>query len=177
MNIHDETYKGTRHSDGLSSDRRAVRLKLGAHFLESERLFPWRRDLRDGTQASFREEVDLVIRQIHQGIKDFRCELQQVERLSDSCSRHAEMFGQVCLGSTSAFFEEVLENECLFHRINDRRGRFFVNCSWLGVCGFNGRYEKLALVQSRKVNPEGQTEKVRKSFGPGEPVMTQCENW
>jgi len=64
MSIHNETRKGARHFDGLSSDRRTARLKLGAHFLESERLFFWRRDLRDRTQASFGEEADLVVRQI-----------------------------------------------------------------------------------------------------------------
>jgi len=84
------------------------------------------------------------------------------------------MFGQVRLSGTSAVFEGVFENERLFHRINNRDGPFVLDRSWPGVRGFNGRYEKLTLVQSRKVNPEGQIEKVRISFGRGEPVNSRC---
>ncbi len=126
-------------------------------------------NLSDGAQASFREEVDLVIRQVQQNVKDYWCELQQIERLSDSCSRHTQMFGQVCLGGASTLFEKVFENERLFHRIDKRYDRFSVGRSRFGARGFNIRYEKLALVQSRKVNPEDQIEKVRESFGRGEP--------
>ena len=121
MSIHDVRRESVRHSVKSGSEgRRAVYLKSDAHFLESELLSPWRRDPRDGTQASFREEVDLVNGQIQQGIKNLWCELQQVERLSDSCSRNAHMFSQVCLGGTSASVEKTSENKRLFHRINDR---------------------------------------------------------
>lgn len=95
-------------------------------------------NLSDGAQASFREEVDLVIRQVQQNVKDYWCELQQIERLSDSCSRHTQMFGQVRLSGTIALLEDVFENECLFRRINDRRDWFVVDRGWLGVRGFNG---------------------------------------
>ncbi len=156
---------------GSGSRRYKLHLILGAYFFECSGLFLGRRYLRNGAQASFREEVDLVIRQVQQDVKDYWCELQQIERLSDSCSRHTQMFGQVRLGGTIALLEDVFENECLFRRINDRRDWFVVDRGWLGVRGFNGRYEKLALVQFRKVNPEGQIEKVRKSFGRGEPVL------
>jgi len=73
--------------------------------------------LRDGTQASFGKEVDLVVGQVHQGIKDFWGELEQVEGLGDACSGHAQMFGQVRLGGISALVEKTFENERLFHRI------------------------------------------------------------
>lgn len=166
-----------RHSVGADHGRCVAHPKTSAHFSEFERLFLWRGDLCDGTQASFGKEAGLVIRQIQQGVKDFWCEFQQVESLGDACSGHAQMFGQVCLGGASALLEEIFENECLFHRINDRHSRFVVGRSRLRICGFNGRYEKLALVQSRKVNPEGHIEKVRKSFGPGEPVYIGCDNF
>jgi hypothetical protein len=159
--------------DGLGSGRRIVRVKLGAHFSEYHRLFLWRQDLRDGTQTSFGKEARLVVWQIQQRIKNFRRQIQQVERLGDSRSGHTQMFGQVRLGGTNALVEKTFENERLLQRINDGRRRFFVGHSWLVVCGFNGRYEKLALVQSRRVNPEGQIEKVRKSFERGEPVYSR----
>ena len=164
------------HSVGPDHRRCVARPKTSAHFSECSRLFLLRRDLRDGTQASFGKEADLVIRQIQQGIKNLRCELQQVKCLSDSRSRDTKMFGQARLGGTSALCDDAFENDRLFHRIDGRRGRFFVGRGRLGVCGFNGRYEKLALVQSRKVNPESQIEKVRKSFGRGEPEKFHCEN-
>ncbi len=161
----------TNRSDGLCSEKGTVHLELIAYFSKYCRLFLLRRDLRDGAQASFREKADLLIRQIQQRVKDCRSELQQVERLGDSRSGHAKMFGQICPGGTSALVEKTFENECLFHRISDRYDWFVADCSWLGVRGFNGRYEKLALVQSRKVNPERQIEEVRKSFGRGEPPV------
>lgn len=81
------------------------------------------------------------------------------------------MFGQVRLGDTPPIFNEVFEDERLFHGINDRHGRFFVGRSCFGDCGFNGRYEELALVQTRNAGPEGQIEEVRESFGPAEPAF------
>ncbi len=171
MSIHDVRRESVRHSVKSGSEgRRAVYLKSDAHFLESELLSPWRRDPRDGTQASFGKEVGLVLRQIEQGVKDFWIELQQVERLRNSCSGHAKVFGQVCLSGESPLIEEVFENERLFHRIDDRALRLDRWRTRPRARGFEGRYETLALVQSRKVNPESQIEEVRKSFGPGEPL-------
>jgi len=155
---------------GSGSRRYILHLILGAYIFECSGLFLGRRYLRNGAQASFREEVDLVIRQVQQNVKDYWCELQQIKRLSDSCSGHTQTFGQVRLGGTIALLENVFENECLFHRIGSRSACFSGRRNWLGVRGFNRRYEKLTVVQSRKVNPEGQIEKVRKSFGPGEPA-------
>lgn len=125
--------------------------------------------MRDWTQASFGKEVDLVIRQIQQGVQDFWRELQEVECWGIAHSGHAQMSCQIRLVGTSALFEDVFENDRLLHRINDRHCRYLVGRSWLGVCGFNGRHEKVAVVQSRKVNPESQIEKVRESFERGEP--------
>lgn len=127
--------------------------------------------MRDGTQASFGKEVDLVIRQIQQGVKDFRRKLQEVERLGNSCSGHAQFLGQVCLGGTRAIFEEAFESERLSYEIDDGHGRFFVGRRWFSACGFNARYEELALMHSRKVNPKGQIKKVRESFGRAEPPV------
>lgn len=129
--------------------------------------------MRDGAQASLGKEMDLVVRLIQKSIKDFRCELQQVARLGDSCSGHAQMLGQVSLSGIRIIFEKVFEDERLFHRINNRDARFVLDRSWFAIRGFNGRYEKLALMQSRKVNPERQIEKVRKSFGRGEAVFSR----
>jgi len=177
MRTHQARYDVDHHSDARGSGQGTVRLRLGVHFPECGRLFFGGRNLCYGSQASFGKKADLVIRQIQQGIKDFRCELQQVKRLGNSCSGHAEVLGQVCLAGASTLFEKAFENEGLFHRIEKRHGRFPVGRSRLGVSGFNGRYEKLALLHSRKVRKESQIEEVRKSFGRAEPVMTQCENW
>ncbi len=94
--------------------------------------------MRDGAQASLGKEMDLVVRLIQKSIKDFRCEFQQVARLGDSCSGHAQMLGQVSLSGIRIIFEKVFEDERLFHRINAKHGRFIVDCSWLSVRGFNG---------------------------------------
>lgn len=169
MGIQDGTFWGARHSDRLGSGRGAVRFTLGAQFSECRCLFFWRRDLCDGTQASFAKEVDLVIRQVQQHIEDLGCEFQQVERLGNSCSGHAQMFRQVCLGGTSALIEDIFENERLFHRIDDRHCRFSWWRACFGACGFKTRYEELASMHAGKVRKEGQIEEVRESFGRGEP--------
>lgn len=53
------------HSSESASGTRAVRSKLSIHSPENDRLLFWRRDLRDGTQAPFGKEGDLLFRQIH----------------------------------------------------------------------------------------------------------------
>ena len=176
MCTHDARCEVGRHSDGLGSGKRVIRLKLDTHFSECGRLLLGRRDLRDGTQASFGQKVCLVIRQIHQSVQNFWRELQQLELLGDSCSGHAQMSCQVCLGGTSALFEKVLENERLSCRIGCGLGWFIAGQSWCDLCGFNTRYEEIAVVQSRTVNPEGQIKRVRKSFGRGEPVIILQRN-
>ncbi|HOC67520.1 MAG TPA: hypothetical protein PKO23_01810 [Candidatus Hydrogenedentes bacterium] len=90
--------------------------------------------------------------------------------MGNLCSGDAQTSGQICLRFVRASIKEVFENKRLFYRIDERQGRLSWGHICLGVYVFNGRYEKLAPVQPRKVYPEGQIKKVRESFGRGEPA-------
>ena len=105
MSTQEAECENIRHSTESQTGMRAVRLNLGAHSSECDRLSPWRQDLRDGTQASFGKKAHLIVRQIQQVIKDFWRELEQVECLGDPRSEHAQMFGQICSGDETALFK------------------------------------------------------------------------
>jgi ATP-dependent exoDNAse (exonuclease V) alpha subunit len=100
-----------------------------AQSLERARLSSWRWKLSDRAESPFGEEVDLIIWQIQQGIKDSRSELQQIERLGDSCPGHAEVFSQFCLGGIRTLFEKSLKDERLFDWISHRPYRLFGGCA------------------------------------------------